>query len=232
MKKEYNKLAKYYDLLHNGKDYKKECDYFSKTILRNKKSKNNMLLDLACGTWEHIKYLKKFFNCEWLDTSREFIKMAKIKNPRTKFYIEDMSSFRLNKKYDVITILFNSIIYLNKKQLNNTIKNAYQHLNKGWILFIETIFLKNKLNDVVKHTREYKDKNLDITREINIKIFGNYAILNAKYKINSDKFIENDKRKTILLGEEELKDIYLDKGFKVKIKEYKSTGTTLFIGIK
>lgn len=232
MKKEYHKLAKYYDLLHNEKNYGDESNYFSKIIFKNKESKGNKLLDLACGTGEHIKYFKKYFDCEGLDSSKELIKIAKIKNPKINFYCEDMTSFKLNKKYDVITILFNSIGYLNKKQLESTLKNSYQHLNKGGVILIETIFLKNKLTDVIKHTRKYEDENLIILREINLKIKGNEAIVKAKYKINSDDFIEEDEQRAVLFRKEELKDIFLTKGFNVKYYEYKSTGTFLFLGIK
>lgn len=79
MKKEYDKLSKYYDMLHNQKDYKSECEYFSKIINKNKKTKWNKLLDLACGTWEHIKLLKKDFDCEWLDSSKDMIDIARKK---------------------------------------------------------------------------------------------------------------------------------------------------------
>ena len=58
------------------------------------------------------------------------------------------------------------------------------------------------------------------------------AIINARYKINSDKFIEEDKQKVILLEENEFKNIFLDEGFSVRCKKYKPTGTTLFFGIK
>jgi len=143
-----------------------------------------------------------------------------------------MESFNLNKKYDVITILFNSIGYLNKKQLIKTFKNVYQHLNRGGVFLIETIFLKNKLSDLKNHIRKYKDKNLTILRNLNIKIKGKKANLHARYKINSDDFIEEDKQEIILLEEKELKNIFLNEGFDIKLYKYDQGGTILFLGIK
>lgn len=231
MKKEYNKLSKYYDMLHNEKDYKSECDYFSNVIFKNKESKKNNLLDLACGTWEHIKFLKKDFDCEWLDSSEEMIDIAKKKNPWINFYVGDMTSFKLDKKYDVITILFNSIWYLNEKELESTIKNAYNHLNKWGIFLIETAFIKNRFN-ATKNTRIYNDWNLNIIRNISIKHYKNSVIVKAQYKINSSIVIEEDEQKVILFEENEIKNLLKLENFKVKIYHYKNNNSTIFIATK
>ena len=231
MKKEYDKLSKYYDMLHNEKDYKSECDYFSKVIFKNKESKKNNLLDLACGTWEHIKFLKKDFVCEWLDSSKKMIKIAKTKNPEINFYVDDMTSFKLDKKYDIITILFNSIWYLNEEQLKKTIRNAYNHLNEWGIFLIETVFIKDKFN-MTENKRTYKGKDFDIIREIWITYHMDSVILKSKYKINSVDFIENDEQKILLFKENDLKSYFLLEKFKVRIYHYENNDSTIFIGIK
>lgn len=231
MKKEYNKLSKYYDMLHNEKDYKSECDYFSEIILKNKRSSNNGLLDLACGTWEHIKFFKRDFLCEWLDFSEEMIDIAKNKNPEINFYIDDMTSFKIDKKYDVITILFNSIAYLNKEELKKTITNAYNHLNEWGVFLIETAFIKNKFN-MKENRRMYKGEDLNILREISIKYYEDTVILKSKYKINSENFVEEDEQEVLLLEENDLKDLFLSANFKVKICYYEPNRSTLFLGIK
>lgn len=231
MKKEYDKLSKYYDMIHNEKDYKSECDYFSKIILKNKKSQGNNLLDLACGTGEHIKFFKRNFVCEWLDSSKKMIEIAKNKNPEIKFYVDDMTSFKLDKKYDVITILFNSIWYLDKEQLQKTVKNAYNHLNEWGIFLIETVFIKDKFN-ITENKRTYKGKDFDIIREIWITHNVDSVILKSKYKINSLNFIENDEQKIPLFEENDLKDYFLSENFNVRIYHYKNNNSTVLVGIK
>ncbi len=231
MKKEYDKLSKYYDILHNEKDYQSECDYFSKIILKNKKSQGNNLLDLACGTGEHIKFFKRNFVCEWLDSSKKMIEIAKNKNPEINFYVDDMTSFNLDKKYDIITILFNSIWYLDKEQLKKTVKNAYIHLNEWGIFLIETVFLKGKFN-MTENKRAYKDKNLDIFREVWIEHRKDSVTLKSKYKINSEKFIEEDEQEIVLLEEDELKDFFMSENFELNVYYYEHNKSTLFLGIK
>ena len=231
MKKEYSKLVKYYDLLHNEKDYRKEAEYFTKLILTYKTTKENKLLDLACGTGEHIKYLKQHFNCEGLDISEEMIFIAQQKNTDLKFYIGDMATFNLNKKFDVITLLFNSIGYLNKKKIELLFKQVSKHLNTGGIFLIETIFLKEKLKPIKNHIRSYSNNKINIRRILNLSIDNNYAILHAKYLMNL-KIIDEDKGKIVLLSESEYKKLFSTNRFKIKKRIYKSTRSSIFIGIK
>jgi len=231
MKKEYSKLAKFYDFLHHKKDYKQEVEFFTKIINKNKQVKGKKLLDLACGTGEHIKYFKKYFECEGLDINEEMINIAKEKNPESTFYVTNMTTFNFNKKYDVITLLFNSIGYLNKNELKQLFKQANNHLNKGGIFLIETIFLKDKLKSIKNHERDYSDNKFNIRRILNLSVLEDFAILSAKYFLNS-KLIDEDKQKIILLKENELKSLFKLNNFSIKKLTYEPTGSTIFIGIK
>ena len=61
MKKQmmYKELAKYYDLIYLSKDYKKESQQLMRIIKKYKKSEGKKLLDVACGTGGHLKFLEK-----------------------------------------------------------------------------------------------------------------------------------------------------------------------------
>src|SRR6478609_5118877 len=60
------------------------------------------ILDVACGTAEHAKYLKHEFSIDGLDRSPEFLEVAKAKNPECGYFEADMTDFHLGKKYDVV----------------------------------------------------------------------------------------------------------------------------------
>jgi len=236
MKKEYKSLSKYYDLIHNEKNYKEEVNDFIKIIEKYKKSKGRNLLDMCCGTGSHIFYLKEKFNVEGIDISKELIKIAKEKNPKTKFILEDISEFKTKKKFDIITILFSSIAYLrNKKEIIKIMANSYKRLKFGGVLFIETIFLKDSLKEIKNHLRKYSDKNINLKRFINLNIKKDFAELNAKYEIkekNSIQKIIYDTQKIKLFSKLEMKKILEDVGFEVKFFNYKKTGTKLFVCVK
>ncbi len=63
----YKGLAKYYDLIYNWKEYKKEEKKIKKLISKYKKSEGNDLLEAGCGTGRHLSFLKINFSAwEWI----------------------------------------------------------------------------------------------------------------------------------------------------------------------
>lgn len=96
------------------------------------------LLDVACGTAEHAKYLKVFYKIDGLDLSNEFLKIAANKNPECGYFQGDMAQFQLGKKYDVVMSLFSSIGYvLTLDKLKQTLANFSAHTAPGGLVLVE-----------------------------------------------------------------------------------------------
>ena len=107
----YNKLAKYYDAVFNH-DYEKEVKTCDKLI-----SKKGTLLDIGCGTGGHMKAFQKIgYSVEGLDKSKEMIEQAKNKMPNTVFHKGRMQWLNLSKKYDAITLLNRTILFVKSKR--------------------------------------------------------------------------------------------------------------------
>lgn len=235
MKKEYNQLSKYYDVLHNKKNYGEEARFFMNLISKYKKSRGKELLDVACGTGSHLFYFKNKFDVEGVDSSKDLIKIAKEKNPDIKLCVQDMKELNLRKKYDVITLLFSSIAYLkNKKEILKTLKNFHNHLKVGGILIIETSYLKDSFKEIKKHIREFSNDSFSIKRILNISIKKDIAKLKAKYSIEEGNIEENivDSLEIPLLSKNWLVQILENMNFSVAVLKYNKTGTTIFVCIK
>lgn len=69
--KMWKELAKHYDLLYSWKDYEKESEVIHKLIGKYKRTEGNKLLDVACGTGNHIQYLKGHYNIRGLDLNKD-----------------------------------------------------------------------------------------------------------------------------------------------------------------
>ena len=93
----YKQLAKYYDKIYSSKDYKSECEKIHTLIKEYKKSKGKEMLDVACGTGNHIQYLKKYYDITGIDLDKDMLKIAKKKFPGIKFHHGDMRIFNLKK---------------------------------------------------------------------------------------------------------------------------------------
>lgn len=126
----YNILAKYYDGLVKDDDATKA---WVDLIDPNMNGKN--ILELACGSGEiTIALANKGYLIDASDLSQAMIDEAKKKKGAEKvnFFAMDMCDFTVDKTYDGILCLCDSINYLvSEKQLETLFKSVYEHLNEN-----------------------------------------------------------------------------------------------------
>lgn len=137
-KTSYQDLAKYYDIIYSNKNYKAEAKVIQSLIKKNKKSKGNQLLDVACGTGRHLPYLKDKYAIVAVDINKQMLAIARKNVPDVTYKQADMINFDLKQKFDVIICMFSSIGYVkNYSNLNKVFKNFSNHLNKGGVVIVE-----------------------------------------------------------------------------------------------
>jgi len=168
----FRSYAKYYDQIYlKRKDYQKEAEAVKDIIKQFEKLPSKTLLDIGCGTGEHLKHLSLDFQCTGIDINRVMIKIAKNKVPDAKFKVADMMNFRLKEKFDVIICLFSSIGYVqNFDNLARTLENVYEHLSDDGLVMIEPwVFRKDFLKGkIVIDT--YEDEKVKLVRMATSKI--------------------------------------------------------------
>jgi len=168
----FRSYAKYYDQIYlKRKDYQKEAEAVKGIIKQFEKLPSKTLLDIGCGTGEHLKHLSLDFQCTGIDINRAMIKIAKNKVPDAKFKVADMMNFRLKEKFDVIICLFSSIGYVqNFDNLAKTLENVYKHLSDDGLVMIEPwVFRKDFLKGkIIIDT--YEDEKVKLVRMAASKI--------------------------------------------------------------
>lgn len=73
----FSKSASYYDMLYSFKDYAAEADKVRSAIDAAKQSAGCRLLDVACGTGQHLRHLEQHFDAEGLDLDPELLALAR-----------------------------------------------------------------------------------------------------------------------------------------------------------
>ena len=137
----YDKSAAYYDLIYSFKDYKKESEKLVEIVNQHKTSNGNTLLDVACGTGNHITFLKQHFAVEGLDITPALLRRARAKHRDVLFHKGDMSAFKLGKTFDIVTCLFSAIGHVKSRvKMRKAVANMAQHLKPGGILIVEPWF--------------------------------------------------------------------------------------------
>jgi len=76
--KHYMALAKYYDLIYSWKDYKKEAGIIHRLIQKHKKTKGKEVLEVACGSGNHIQYLKGSYTVTGIDINQGILSKDKV----------------------------------------------------------------------------------------------------------------------------------------------------------
>ncbi|MCE5215017.1 MAG: class I SAM-dependent methyltransferase [Methanobacterium sp.] len=134
----YRKYARYYDLIYEKMDLKKESDFIQWAVEQHKTSSGNKLLDMACGTGRHSTMLKDYFEILGADINPDMLKIAKEKLFDMEFIEADMKDLNLYRQFDVITCMFSAMNYNHTmEELDRTIENFYKHLHEGGVLIFD-----------------------------------------------------------------------------------------------
>jgi SAM-dependent methyltransferase len=135
-----SRLAEIYDTIYQFKDYTHDVGYVLEAI-RSRVPDARTLLDVACGTGNHVQGLSSAYAVEGLDLSAAMLERAKAKHPSTRFHQGNMAGFDLGRKFDVVCCLFRSIAYVSTPDnLRNAIASMARHMNEGGLLLVEPFF--------------------------------------------------------------------------------------------
>ena len=194
---EYNlhAFAKYYDQIYlKRNDYKSESEAVQNIIRRLKRKPSKTLLDVGCGTGEHLKYLSQHFRCTGLDISKEMINTARAKVPNAGFEVADMIDFRLRDRFDVITCLFSSIGYVqNFRNLARTLRNFYDHLTNDGLALVEPWVFKKDFRKGNVAIGTYQDEKIKLARMGTSKLTESCWLVHFHYLIGIDGEIKHTK---------------------------------------
>lgn len=179
----YRDLAPYYDLIYAEKEYKKEAMYIKELISRYKTSAGNELLDVACGTGNHINQLKNDFLCTGVDIYEEMLHIAQKNVDSVTFIKGDMTVIDLNRKFDAVICLFGSIGYVRTyKRLRKTLFNFADHTKPGGVVIVEPWLTKANFREGLPYMTVY-DGDIKIARLSTSCIQNNMSIIDMHYLI-------------------------------------------------
>jgi ubiquinone/menaquinone biosynthesis C-methylase UbiE len=231
----YGRSAFYYDIIYSWKNYKKESEIISRFIRRYKKSPGNSLLDVACGTGNHIEYLKRKYSVEGLDVNRSMLNQAKRKHPDVRFYQGDMRTFRLGKKYDIITCLFSAIGHVRARaRLRKAISSMALHLKPGGLMELEPWITPGNWRVGYISANYVNRPNLKLARFGTAKLDGRLSVNEMYHLVVSAKGVEYFTERLVmgLFSHSEYLGALKEAGLRVIFDKKGLTGRGLYLGLK
>ena len=231
----YAEMAQYYDQIYSFKDYASETEKLIGWIKEHRQSNGIRLLDVACGTGQHLEHLGKSFDVEGLDLSPELLELAQQRNPGMTYHCADMRTFDLASSYDVITCLFSSIGYMTTiEDLRAAVANMARHLVPGGVLTIEPWLTPDVWKPGTVHGLFIDDPNLKIARVNTSVTQGRLSVFDLHHLVGTPEktfhFVEH--HEMALYTVEEMMDAFESAGLTTAYEPEGPTGRGLYVGVQ
>ncbi|OLC29338.1 MAG: hypothetical protein AUH31_07190 [Armatimonadetes bacterium 13_1_40CM_64_14] len=146
----FTKSAAFYDAIYAamGKDYVREAQQVHALIQEHTRAPGRTLLDVACGTGNHLAVLREWYEVAGLDLDTRMLAIARRRCPGVRFYRSDMAAFHLDRRFDAVICLFSSIGYARTRaRLHRTLKTFAQHTAPGGVVLIEPWIFPEKFEE-------------------------------------------------------------------------------------
>jgi SAM-dependent methyltransferase len=191
----YKELAEYYFAIEsNHRNIVFDIQFINSYL---SKYQNPSVLDIGCGTGEHLDSIKKLGvqKCVGIDNSPEMLQIARERFPDgIKFINMNFKSFDFYQEFDLVISLFGSIAYLiNDKDMDMLFWNTWKSMKSGATGIFEiwnSIPVQKIKNKPLSHVSTTKYQDLVIERERGFELINktkSIAEVNYRYIVSSPK---------------------------------------------
>jgi SAM-dependent methyltransferase len=182
----FTESADFYDAIYSWKDYAAEAARIAARLRRTHPAART-ILDVACGTGEHVRQLSALgFEVDGLDLDPGLLRIASAKNPSARFVCADMSDFTLDRRYDVVACLFSSIGYLvTLDRVIRALECFRRHLASNGVVLVEPWFAPGRLVNGRVFRSAGTHHGMSVERISRNEIDGRISRLHFEYRVET-----------------------------------------------
>lgn len=206
----------FYDKLYEDVPYEEQALEIQEFI--NKYSPNaKSLLDIACGTGQHLEVWEKTYDCVGIDASQMQIDRCRdrIESP---VHLCEMHDFDLGRKFDAIVVMFGSVALAGDyEKYKETIANIKKHLNPDGVVLIEAFLFSEQFDcGSIRNTTKIRTvEGEDIEVRSTISREGDECVLDKEYLVRDEH--HTDQIRLLLMTLEQYKEPFREQGFRSEI---------------
>lgn len=195
-----NKVAQLYDPIYETlKDYAQESAQLLELIKQKGALAGTTLLDVGCGTGQHLAHLRKHFKVEGIDLDPDMLSLAAERLPGVQLHQGDMRKFDLGRTFDVVVCLFSSIGYTRSLQgLREAVRTMARHLKPGGLLIVEPWLTPDGYVAGIPHGAFVDRANLKIARLDVSVVRRRLSVLDFHYLVATPTGVERFRERNVL----------------------------------
>ncbi|MBW3002107.1 class I SAM-dependent methyltransferase [Candidatus Woesearchaeota archaeon] len=130
-------FGEYWDDLADVKSARKRAKRIL-GLIKKYKPKAKSVLELGVGSGNVLKCFPKKYALVGLDIDKKYVRLARKKMEYADFIVSSMHNFKINKKFDVIFSVYDSINFLQTfGQWKQTFKTVHKHLNESGLFIFD-----------------------------------------------------------------------------------------------
>ena len=183
----FKQSAALYDLVYSHKDYPAEAAWVRDAI-RARVPRAHSLLDVACGTGQHLVHLRDEFECQGLDVSSEFVAIAATRTG-VPIHLADMDAFDLGEQFDAVVCLFSAIGY--SSDLDVAIASMAHHVASNGVLIVEPWFTPDEWLPDHVHVLDHEADGTRVVRMTHSSRDGDVAIMDMHHLVGTSAGVEH-----------------------------------------
>jgi SAM-dependent methyltransferase len=231
----FTETAELYDRFYSWKDYDAEAARLREMIVAADGPGEGALLDVACGTGQHLRALAAHYAVEGMDIDAGLLEAARRRLPGVPLHTGDMRGFDLGRTFGVVTCLFSSIGYTRTVDaMRAAVEAMARHVAAGGVLAVEPWFTPQAYRPGTVNVNQFEEPGLALVRMAASRVEGTVSILDFEYLVGRPEGITraHERHELGLFTEAEMRAAFEAAGLRVAYDAHGLTGRGLYLGVK